>query len=241
VANGPDATMAQPSSDALRLADLAFAWRRGDRFRLAVSEFRAAPRKRVLLKGASGSGKTTLLSVICGFVRPTAGTVQVIGQDIAALPKATVDRFRAEHVGIIFQMFNLLPYGSAIDNVLLPLSFAPVRRRRATEAGTSEQEARRLLCRLGIPEDLHRRTSTRLSVGQQQRVAVARALIGRPEIVIADEPTSALDRDSQDEFLDLLFEEVGRAGATLLMVSHDETLAHHFDRTLAIDAVTAAA
>src|SRR5262249_35738241 len=129
-------------------------------------------------------------------------------------------------------------YGSVIDNVLLPLSFAPARRRRATAETSAEEEAKRLLARLGLDAAaLGARSAASLSVGQQQRVAVARALIGRPEIVVADEPTSALDRDRQDAFLDLLFTEVAAAGASLIMVSHDQSLAPRFDRVLRLSDV----
>ena len=126
-------------------------------------------------------------------------------------------------------MFNLLPYASICDNVLLPLHFAPDRRRRALARGSIHDEARRLLTRLGLPEEIHDRKAAQLSVGQQQRVAIARALIGNPDIVIADEPTSALDRSRQRGFLTLLFEEVARANSTLVLVSHDETLAAELD------------
>lgn len=125
-------------------------------------------------------------------------------------------------------MFNLLPYLTAVDNVLLPLRFAPERRRRA---GSGEEAARRLLARLGIAEVAHQ-PATELSVGQQQRVAAARALIGTPEIVVADEPTSALDTDARDGFLELLFSEIRVAGASLLMVSHDGSLRRRFDRVV---------
>jgi putative ABC transport system ATP-binding protein len=150
------------------------------------------------------------------------------------LSAAHRDSFRAEHFGIIFQMFNLLPYLSILDNVLLPLSFARGRRQRAiTAGGTVETEARRLLGNLGLDADVFAgQPAAALSVGEQQRVAAARALIGGPEIVVADEPTSALDRDRQQEFLDLLFQDVGEAGATLIVVSHDEALAPRFDRVL---------
>ena len=125
-------------------------------------------------------------------------------------------------------MFNLLPYLSAVDNVLLPLGFAPERRRRA---GPGDGEARRLLGRLGVAE-VADEPAARLSVGQQQRVAAARAMIGAPPIVVADEPTSALDTDTQDAFLALLFAELARTGASLLMVSHDRGLRHRFDRVV---------
>jgi putative ABC transport system ATP-binding protein len=152
---------------------------------------------------------------------------------------AARDAYRAEHFGIIFQMFNLLPYGTVIDNVLLPLSFAPERRRRVTAKAAAEQEAARLLGRLGLAAELVRGSSAaRLSVGQQQRVAAARALIGAPELIVADEPTSALDRDRQAAFLELLFSETSEAGATLIMVSHDESLAARFDKVMRLDEIT---
>jgi putative ABC transport system ATP-binding protein len=132
-------------------------------------------------------------------------------------------------------MFNLLPYGTVLDNVLLPLSFAPPRRTRAAKQGGVRDEARRLLSALGLEEALFDGPpAATLSVGQQQRVAAARALIGAPEIVLADEPTSALDAGRQASFLDLLFDQVGAAGATLVMVSHDERLAARFDRVVAL-------
>ena len=218
--------------DILRFADVAFSWRGGAAFRLSIASFVVRRRESLLIMGPSGSGKSTLLSLACGIVSPQRGAITVAGTTISDLRGAALDRFRAEHFGIIFQMFNLLPYGSIVDNVQLPLIFARERRSRASRDGEPAQEARRLLERLGLDPALHRRSAPTLSVGQQQRVAVARALIGGPAIVIADEPTSALDRDHQQDFLDLLFEEADRAGATLVMVSHDATMAPRFERTV---------
>ena len=218
--------------DILRFTDVAFSWRGGVAFRLNIASFAVRRRESLLIMGPSGSGKSTLLSLACGIVSPERGAITVAGTTISDLRGAALDRFRAEHFGIIFQMFNLLPYGSIVDNVLLPLNFARERRSRASRDGEPAQEARRLLERLGLDPALHRRSAPTLSVGQQQRVAVARALIGGPAIVIADEPTSALDRDHQQDFLDLLFEEADRAGATLVMVSHDATMAPRFERTV---------
>jgi putative ABC transport system ATP-binding protein len=213
-----------------------FAWPGPAAFTLTVDRFEVPCGERLLLVGPSGSGKSTLLNLICGIALPSAGCVRVLGTDLARLPGPARDRFRAAHIGIVFQMFNLLPYLSVLDNVLLPLSFAP--ERRAKTGGAAPGEARRLLARLGLDADgLADQPAARLSVGQQQRVAAARALIGTPEIVIADEPTSALDRDRQQAFLDLLFAEVERAGASLIMVSHDVTLAPLFDRTVRLDEV----
>jgi putative ABC transport system ATP-binding protein len=213
-----------------------FSWPGRQGFALEVQRFEVGRGESLLLTGPSGSGKSTLLSLLCGVLSPRAGSVGILGTDLTRLSAVARDRFRAEHFGIIFQMFNLLPYLSILDNVLLPLSFAQGRRQRVVEHGrTVDAEARRLLTNLGLDADAFAgQPAAALSVGQQQRVAAARALIGAPEIVVADEPTSALDRDRQQEFLDLLFQDVGVAGATLIMVSHDESLAPRFDRVLAI-------
>jgi putative ABC transport system ATP-binding protein len=232
---------AEPStaaSEVVRLTKVRFAWPGRRAFALAIDSFALPAAKSMLLIGPSGSGKSTLLSLLCGIVKPGSGVIDILGTDIARLPAAARDSFRAEHFGIIFQMFNLLPYGTVIDNVLLPLSFAPLRRKRATANGTAEGEAMRLLRRLGLEEHLMRGPSAaNLSVGQQQRVAAARALIGSPELIVADEPTSALDRNRQAAFLDLLFAQVAEAGATLVMVSHDETLARRFDEVMPLDEI----
>jgi putative ABC transport system ATP-binding protein len=222
-------------SDIIRLTNVRFAWPGANAFSLAVDAFALPAGQRILLIGPSGSGKSTFLSLLCGIVAPQSGQIDILGSDLTRLSASARDGFRAEHFGIIFQMFNLLPYGTVIDNVLLPLSFAPKRRQRATANGSAEEEAaacwrgwawRRILCAS---------SAANLSVGQQQRVAAARALIGRPELIVADEPDLALDRDRQAAFLELLFTEVREAGATLIMVSHDQTLAERFDRVMRLD------
>jgi putative ABC transport system ATP-binding protein len=220
-------------------SNVRFAWRGQQAFSLAVPSFLLAARERVLLVGPSGSGKSTFLSLLAGIVTPAEGKLEILGTDIVQLSDAARDRFRAEHFGIIFQMFNLLPYGTIIDNVVLPLSFAPKRRQRAGgDRAAIEREALRLLATLGIDiAELGGLAVSSLSVGQQQRVAAARALIGRPEIIVADEPTSALDRNSQTAFLDLLFDEATEAGAALIMVSHDESLGARFDRVQRLDEI----
>jgi putative ABC transport system ATP-binding protein len=219
----------------VRMADVRFAWPGHDPFWLAVDALEIARGERLLLTGPSGSGKSTLLSLLCGVAVPSAGAVEVLGTDLAGLPGPARDRFRADHFGIIFQTFNLLPYLSALDNVLLPLRFSAA---RSTRAGgpSAAAEARRLLARLGL-EEMQAQQAARLSVGQQQRVAAARALIGAPGLIVADEPTSALDRNRQQVFLDLLFTEAEGTGTSIVMVSHDETLAPLFDRTLPLEDV----
>ncbi len=223
------------------MANVEFAWPGRRPFSLAVEHFALRPRECLLLTGPSGSGKSTFLSLLCGILAPQSGRIEILGTDLTGLSASARDAFRAEHFGIIFQMFNLLPYGSVIDNVLLPLSFAPQRRQRVTAKSSAEAEAARLLGRLGLEPSLVRgRSAADLSVGQQQRVAAARALIGRPELIVADEPTSALDRDRQVAFLDLLFAEAKEAGATLIMVSHDQSLAPRFDRVVRLDEIAVA-
>lgn len=218
----------------MRIEDVAFTWP-GTGFTLEVADFGLDAGERVLLVGESGAGKSTLLSLICGVLRPDAGRINVAGTDMMALRSSAVDRLRADTFGIIFQMFNLLPFASAVENVVLPLRFARNRRVDAPREAAAD-----LLMRLGLPRDaIHAKAGT-LSVGQQQRVAAARALIGGPPVVVADEPTSALDRQTAAEFMALLGEELSRSGAALLMVSHDERLAVHFDRVVPLEDIARA-
>lgn len=231
------APTAAAASDIVMMSDVRYTWRGRQPFTLEVGRLTLAKGERVLLLGPSGSGKSTLLSLLAGIITPSEGRIEILGTDITHLSGGARDRFRAEHCGIIFQMFNLLPYGSVVDNVLLPLSFAKQRRKRAEVHGPARSEARRLLLCLGLEAEIEGTGSSSLSVGQQQRVAVARALIGRPELIIADEPTSALDRDRQNAFLDLMFTEVAAAGAALIMVSHEEKFVSRFDRALRLDEI----
>lgn len=219
---------------AIEVSGVRYDWP-GRRFGLDVDRLTIAKRETVLLLGESGSGKSTLLSLICGILTPQQGVIRIAGQDLSPLKGMRRDRFRADNFGIIFQMFNLLPYATALDNILVPLRFSPARRALVDDP---RAEALALTSALGLPEALvtHGAAST-LSVGQQQRVAVARAMIGCPQVVIADEPTSALDSDARSEFLDLVFEQTRKAGAALLMVSHDQQLADRFDRVIRLDQI----
>ncbi len=219
---------------AIELKDVEFSWPQSA-FSMSVKELKVRNGEKVLLLGESGSGKSTLLSLICGVVVPQTGVIRIGGQDLTSLTPSKRDRLRADKFGIIFQVFNLLPYANSLDNILVPLRFSRERRNRC---GDQRQEATALCRALGLPENLvTQAASSTLSVGQQQRVAVARAMIGSPEIIVADEPTSALDAASQSEFIDLLFEQVSTAGSTLVMVSHDERLAARFDTVLRLEDV----
>jgi putative ABC transport system ATP-binding protein len=235
---GTDADSAAPMP-LIEVEQVRFRWRRDLAPCLDLSSLRIEAGERVLLHGPSGSGKSTLLGLFGGVLRPEQGRVVALGQDLSAMPASARDRFRVDHVGFIFQQFNLVPYLSVIDNVLLPCRFSRRRLERAVASGPDgdgdlHQVVHRLLAGLDLAPDLAHRPVTRLSVGQQQRVAVARALIGRPDIVIADEPTSALDEDRRSRFLDLLLRECQASGAGLVFVSHDRRLAPYFSRVLAL-------
>lgn len=213
----------------LSIKGASYRWAGRSSFGLDVPDFQLKTSETVLLLGESGSGKSTLLSLICGTITADQGAVNVAGTDIVTLSAGARDRFRAEHVGLIFQQFNLLPYASVLDNILLPLRFAPLRRARVP---APRDTARALCLELGLPQDALTAQAGALSVGQQQRVAAARALIGAPPLIVADEPTSALDAATQATFLKLLFAQARAHGSTLLMVSHDARLGPQFDRVV---------
>ncbi len=226
-------TTERPPEPVVDLENVRFRWKRDDPLVLDIEKFTVHAGERLFIRGPSGSGKTTLLGLIGGVLVPETGHVRIAGIDLGQLSAAARDRLRADRVGFVFQMFNLIPYLSVEDNVLLPCRFSRARRDRAEATAPLQAEASRLLASLGLgARSIASRSVAELSVGQQQRVAVARALIGRPAIVIADEPTSALDADSRDEFLELLADECAAAEAALLFVSHDVALAERFDRTL---------
>lgn len=217
---------------AIDLQQVRFAWP-GSPPVLDIGQLLIARGERVFLRGPSGSGKSTLLGLIGGVLVPGSGHVRVLGTDIFALGAGERDRFRGSHLGFVFQMFNLIPYLSVLQNVLLPAQFSPARRAGLDDAAL-RAEAQRLLQALGLSGDLLERGVTQLSIGQQQRVAAARALLGKPQVVIADEPTSALDADTREGFLELLMAECRAQDTTLLFVSHDMSLQRHFDRALSM-------
>jgi putative ABC transport system ATP-binding protein len=219
---------------AIALQNVRYRWGGGRPLTLDIESLEIGSGERVFLHGASGSGKSTLLNLLAGVLLPEHGTVRCLGRDLGRLGHRERDRFRADHVGMIFQQFNLVPYLSVLENVLLPCHFSERRRSRAGAGGSPHGEARHLLEHLGLAGELLERAVTRLSVGQQQRAAVARALIGRPELIIADEPTSALDADRRDRFLALLLEKCAAQDSTLLYVSHDLSLTKHFTRRLSM-------
>ncbi|MCU0228516.1 MAG: ABC transporter ATP-binding protein [Bryobacterales bacterium] len=225
-------------SPAIAVRDLRFRYPGGADV-LHIPEFHLQRGQHAFLYGPSGSGKTTLLGLVAGVLEVQQGSLHVLGADLGALNAARRDAFRASNLGYIFQMFNLIAYLSVEENIMLPCQVSPERRRRLNGADLRE-EARRLARHLGLGDYLHRNV-LQLSVGQQQRVAAARAMIGAPSLLIADEPTSALDYDHRGRFLDLLFERCDATGATLLFVSHDQTLMGRFQTQVALSDINRAA
>ena len=220
----------QDRQNVIDISRLHYRWREGLPLVLDIDELRIQRGERVFIKGASGSGKSTVLSLMAGVLTPEQGQLTILGQELMPMKGAQRDAFRADHIGFIFQMFNLLPYLSVIDNVTLPLHFSARRRNKLKQP---RQEAERLLAHLDlIGPDILSRAVSELSVGQQQRVAAARALIGSPEILIADEPTSALDTDRREAFIKLLLSESDACDTTLVFVSHDDSLRRYFDRSI---------
>ena len=222
----------------LQIRNLGFAWP-GQADCIQIDTLDLAPGRTLFLHGPSGCGKSTLLGLMAGVLPARQGTVALLGQPWSALQPGARDARRADHVGVVFQQFNLLPDLSVLDNVLLPCRFS---RRRAQRCPASPAvSAQALLARMGLAAALWPRRADALSVGQQQRVAAARALLGRPELIIADEPTSALDAAARLDFMALLLSECAAGGSSLVFVSHDQRLAEHFDQRLSLPELNRAA
>jgi putative ABC transport system ATP-binding protein len=210
--------------DMLHLNNVKKAFRNPDGSQLPIidiAEFHVAPGEQMVLAGRSGSGKTTLLHLIAGISRPDSGSVKVDTFDLTLLPEAECDRFRAGRIGYVFQTFNLLPGFSALENVLLGMRFAHGR--------PDAIRARRLIERVGLGHRLHHKP-TMLSVGEQQRVAVARALANKPKLLLADEPTANVDTGHQQQVLELLREACDEEKVALILVTHTPEVAAQFDR-----------
>ena len=220
------------TSICIELSDISFKWPAAQDPLLSIDHLTVYMGERIFIQGSSGSGKSTFLNILTGVLLPNSGTISILGEIVNQGNHSNFDQFRADHFGIIFQQFNLIPYLSVLENITLPLSFSSYKKARLFGEDMNQQ-ALTLLDNLGLPsKEYANKNITQLSTGQQQRAAVARALIGSPEIVIADEPTSALDYDSKHNFLELLFNETRKTRSTVIFVSHDQSLSTMFDRTI---------
>ncbi len=224
---------------AINIAGLSFSWKRAGPPVIFIPQWQVHTGARVFLHGPSGCGKTTLLNLLCGIAKPDKGHIIINGTDICQLSTRARDRFRARYTGVIFQQFNLLSYLSVADNIRLGLAF--------DRSGTTRNSRRHidgrimeLIDQLGLPRSCAGEKAARLSVGQQQRVAIARALINAPPVIIADEPTSALDADARDGFISALLQGALANQSTVLLFSHDHSLASHFDQIVDLRSINTA-
>ena len=211
---------------ALSISDLAFQFDAETGPILRIKSWQVDRGKQVFLQGASGSGKSSLLTLLAGLQLPTMGEVRVLGTTISNLSNHERDRFRALNIGVVFQQFNLIPYLSVMDNILLAAKFGE------TEGSSVRQRATELLSRVNLKAELFERKSVDLSVGQQQRVAIVRALINYPALLLVDEPTSALDKANRDSFLTLLLEVLAENNCAMVFVSHDSDIGKHFSNRI---------
>ncbi|QMU60824.1 MAG: ATP-binding cassette domain-containing protein [Gammaproteobacteria bacterium] len=225
------------SQDCIQLSNVEFCWGNNQPSLFNIESLTLRKAEKLFIHGPSGCGKTTLLNLISGVLMPTRGDILVLGNNMFSQKQKLRDQYRADHMGIIFQQFNLIPYLNVLENITLPCLFSWRRREMLSiQKRSSTDEALRLLAALGLKDkDIIFKNVTELSAGQQQRVAAARALIGSPEIIIADEPTSALDQDAKQGFLELLFDEAKKSNSALLFVSHDLTLSNLFDRSVSLN------
>ena len=225
------------AAPAIDLSDVLFRFsRQKDSFCLTLPALQIAAGARAALVGPSGAGKSTLLGLIAGVLLPERGQVDILAQSLTALSSKQRDRFRADNLGIIFQKFNLLPYLSVLDNVVLALEFS-----QFASLSSAEKKDRACYFLNALDIDVGKmaqQKAAQLSVGQQQRVAAARACVANPKLILADEPTSALDAERQEAFLELLFRQQEQTAATLLMVTHDHHLAGQFRQIIDLRHIT---
>ena len=221
----PESSMPSASEPAVLLRAVNKSFRNGEQVTpvLKQVEFAARAGEMLFVTGPSGCGKTTLLSVLCGTLNADSGEVHTLGQALHRLSAAQITRFRAQHIGFIFQQFNLIPSLTAAENVAVPL------RIQGVSAGKALPRAKDLLARVGLPEKINERPS-RLSGGQQQRVAIARALVHEPALIVCDVPTSALDSATGQQVLELLRSTTGQTNRTVIVVTHDPRVYRHANR-----------
>ncbi len=214
----------------IRIENAEFSYPKGPAI-LKIGHLDVKKGEKVFVFGPSGSGKSTLLSLLTGINTPSKGRVEVFGNDLSSISGRRRDQLRGSHCGYIFQMFNLIPYLSAYDNIVLSCKLNKTRMSRIK--GDLKVSVQELAKSLGVEKFLHKNVSE-LSIGQQQRVAAARAFLGAPPLIIADEPTSALDTDSREDFIKTLFSIAEQNETTIIFVSHDRGLQQYFDRSISL-------
>lgn len=213
---------------AISLKKCLFSYNQSHKLVINIDQLDIESGEKVFLYGPSGHGKSTLLNLTAGVLKANSGEVTVLGQDMTKLSQSKRDHLRGEKIGYIFQIFNLIPYLTVKENIVLP---CVINKKRANE--DYDKQAEELIDSLGLREHINKKV-TDLSIGQQQRVAAARALIGNPEMIIADEPTSALDEKNTREFMELLMNVWEKKKFTLVFVSHDERLKSYFSRSISL-------
>lgn len=210
----------------IELNDVQYAYPEANqKLALNVQHWSVKANEQVFVHGPSGCGKSTLLNILSGMLLPTQGEISVLGEQLHAMNNRRRDQFRAKHIGYVFQQFNLIPYLDAINNIELASYFTKV----PNQANKTEA-IKTLLSDLNIASSEWKKPVSKLSTGQQQRIAIARALINKPELLIADEPTSSLDHQNRDNFMALLMQLSSNNQSTLIFVSHDMALASYFSR-----------
>lgn len=215
---------------AIQIKNLKFGYQKQN-LQLNINHWQIKTGERIFLHGDSGSGKSTLLNLLSGILTPTQGDIQILEQNFSQLPARKRDKFRANHIGVVFQQFNLIPYLSVQKNIELAVHFSGRR------LHNSQQVINELLARLALPAALNKQAAATLSIGQQQRAAIARALVNKPNILLVDEPTSALDAHAKNAFMSVLLELCDQFAITLIFVSHDSSLRSYFNYSLDINSI----